>query len=72
MTPEELLKWVQVGNSLLALGVPIAKLVMVFKAMLTEEQAKVVLEAIKAGWTAAAAENHARVAEFEALVGAGG
>jgi DNA-binding transcriptional MerR regulator len=68
MTAEEALKWVQVVNALSSLGVPIAKLVMALKAMLTDEQVREVLLAVQRGWRAAQAENDARIAELQAQV----
>jgi len=70
MTAEEALKWVSVVNALTSMGVPIAKLVMALKAMLSDDQVKEVLLATRRGWAAAQAENNARIAELEALVAA--
>lgn len=72
MTAEEALKWVSVVNALASLGVPIAKLIVALKAMLTDDQVKEVLLAVQRGWVAAQAENDARIAELQAQVGAGG
>jgi len=71
MTAEETLKWVQVVNSLVMLGVPIAKLIVALKAMLTDDQVKEVLLAVQRGWIAAQAENDARIVELQAQVAAG-
>jgi len=71
MTAEETLKWVQVVNSLMLLGVPIAKLIVALKAMLTDDQVKEVLLAVQRGWVAAQQENDARIAELEAIVAGG-
>jgi len=68
MTAEEALKWVSVVNSLASLGVPIAKLIVALKTMLTDEQVQEVLLKVRLGWVAAQQENDTRIAELEAIV----
>ena len=68
MTAEEALKWVSVVNSLASLGVPIAKLIVALKTMLTDEQVQEVLLKVRLGWVAAQQENDTRISELEAIV----
>jgi hypothetical protein len=70
--PEDVLKWTQVINSIVSLGVPIAQLVVALKAMLTDDQVKEVLLAVQRGWVAAKQENDARILVLQAQVDAGG
>jgi len=69
MTADEALKWAQVYTSLLALGVPIAKLVVLFKGLLSTEDYARVLATIKAGWQAASDENLRRIKDLDAQTG---
>ena len=69
MKPEDVTSWVAALSSLINLGVPLAKLIVFVKGVLSAADADAVLRQLLFGWQAAKTENDARILELQAQIG---